>query len=155
MADQYTIPVTRRNSPRGTDSLEVTPSDLLDATFSRAQGATLVRGMNGWQPATPIVTDLYGTTVTFDLGLSLIHAVTLTATITTLALANVVVGSKFIVLLVQGGSGSYLVTNWFATVKWSGGSAPTLTTATGKTDAFEFLCTASGAYLNLWQTLNM
>jgi len=56
---------------------------------------------------------------------------TLTAS-TTLTLSAHVVGT-YIFELIQGGSGSYTIT-WPASVKWSGGTAPTLTTTVGKTD---------------------
>jgi len=56
---------------------------------------------------------------------------TLTAS-TTLTLSAHVVGT-YIFELIQGGSGSYTIT-WPASVKWSGGTAPTLTATVGKTD---------------------
>lgn len=56
---------------------------------------------------------------------------TLTAS-TTLTLSAHVVGT-YIFELIQGGTGSYTIT-WPASVKWSGGTAPTLTTTVGKTD---------------------
>jgi hypothetical protein len=49
-----------------------------------------------------------------------------------LTLSAHVVGT-YIFELIQGGSGSYTIT-WPASVKWSGGTAPTLTTTVGKTD---------------------
>ena len=47
----------------------------------------------------------------------------------------------FTVVLTQDSSGSRLVTSWFAgfTVRWAGGSAPTLTPTGNKSDAFVFL----------------
>jgi len=56
---------------------------------------------------------------------------TLTAS-TTLTFSNAVVGT-YILEVIQGGSGSYTLT-YPASVKWSGGTAPTLTTTVGKTD---------------------
>ena len=47
--------------------------------------------------------------------------------------------------LLQDGTGSRTVT-WFSTIKWAGGSAPTLTTTASKADVFGFLCTATDAY---------
>jgi len=35
---------------------------------------------------------------------------------------------------------------WFSTIKWAGGSAPTLTTTGSKKDCFVFRCTSSGNY---------
>jgi len=60
---------------------------------------------------------------------------TLTAS-TTLTFSGHVVGT-YIIQVTQGGSGSYTLT-YPASVKWSGGTAPTLTTAVGKTDILTF-----------------
>jgi len=56
---------------------------------------------------------------------------TLTAS-TTLTFSGHVIGT-YIFQITQGGSGSYTIT-WPASVKWSGGTAPTLTTTVGKID---------------------
>jgi len=45
--------------------------------------------------------------------------------------------TTLILKLVQGGSGSYTAT-WPATVKWTGGTAPTLSTAVGAVDIITF-----------------
>lgn len=84
-----------------------------------------------------------GATVTFDLSTSL-HTVTLGGN-RTLALSNETVGQTFVIRLVQDGTGSRTVT-WFTTIKWAGGSAPTLTTTADKTDVFGFICTSAGNY---------
>ena len=55
---------------------------------------------------------------------------------TTLTFASHVVGT-FIIQVTQGGAGSNTLT-YPASVKWSGGTAPTLTTAVGKTDILTF-----------------
>jgi len=55
---------------------------------------------------------------------------------TTLTFASHVVGT-FIIQVTQGGVGSNTLT-YPASVKWSGGTAPTLTTAVGKTDILTF-----------------
>ena len=60
---------------------------------------------------------------------------TLTAS-TTLTFAGHVVGT-YIIQVTQGGIGSYTLT-YPASVKWSGGTAPTLTTAVGKIDILTF-----------------
>jgi len=85
-----------------------------------------------------------GETVTFDLAKGNIHTVTLGGN-RTLALSNPTVGQCFIIRLQQDGTGSRTVT-WFSTIKWPGGSAPTLTTTANKTDTFGFICTASDQY---------
>jgi hypothetical protein len=90
-----------------------------------------------------ITTDSDGATVTFDLSTSL-HQVTLGGN-RTLALSNETVGQTFVIRLIQDGTGSRTVT-WFTTIKWAGGSAPTLTTTAAKTDVFGFICTSAGNY---------
>jgi hypothetical protein len=55
---------------------------------------------------------------------------------TTLTFASHVVGT-YIIQVTQGGTGSYTLT-YPASVKWSGGTAPTLTTTVGKTDILTF-----------------
>ena len=72
-----------------------------------------------------------GGTVNIAYGNGNIADITLTAS-TIFTFSNHVVGT-YILKLTQGGTGSYTVT-WPATVKWSGGTAPTLTTTVGKTD---------------------
>ncbi len=91
-----------------------------------------------------LTTDTDASTVTFDLATSNRHQVVLTAS-RTLALSNPSTGQTFLIRLVQGGSGSNTVT-WFTTIKWPGGTPPTLTTTNGKTDVFAFLCTGSNTY---------
>lgn len=90
-----------------------------------------------------LTSDTDAATITFDLSTSL-HTVTL-GNNRTLALSNETVGQTFVIRLVQDGTGSRTVT-WFTTIKWAGGSAPTLTTTADKTDVFGFICTSAGNY---------
>lgn len=88
--------------------------------------------------------DSDGATVTFDMTSSNVHTVTLAGN-RTLAVSNVSVGQPFIIRLVQDATGSRTVT-WFSTIKWPGGSAPTLTTTASRVDTFGFICTSSNNY---------
>lgn len=101
---------------------------------------------------TTVTTDTDGATVTFDLSVSLTHLVVLGGN-RTLAISNPQAGGKFDVLLKQDATGSRTVT-WWSGISWGGGSAPTLTTTANKTDSFGFLCTGSGAYIDLYSKLN-
>jgi hypothetical protein len=85
-----------------------------------------------------------GATVTFDLSAANIQTVTLAGN-RTLALSNVSTNQSFIIRLVQDGAGSRTV-SWFSTIKWAGGTAPTLTTTASKIDVFGFICTSTGNY---------
>jgi len=89
-------------------------------------------------------TESDGATVTFDLDEADTHTVTLGGN-RTLALSNADVGQRFVIRLVQDGTGTRTVT-WFSTIKWPGGLVPTLTTTGGKTDVFGFICTSAGNY---------
>lgn len=72
-----------------------------------------------------------------DVPYGTVCVVTLTAN-AVLTFPKAVTGKSFYLALVQGGAGSFTVT-WPANVKFSGGTAPTLTLTAGKTDLVEFL----------------
>lgn len=130
-----------------------TSGDVLvaDGTGSSAWGSTLagVKTFSGavtFSAATKsaVKADTDGATITFDLDVANIHTVTLGGN-RTLAISNEDAGQVFILRLLQDGTGSRTVT-WFSTIKWAGGSAPTLTTTAGKADVFGFLVTGTDAY---------
>lgn len=77
---------------------------------------------------------------------------TLTANATVAIMGKHVVGRHIYVRVRQDATGSRTVT-WPASVRWSGGTAPTLTTTAGKTDVFEFLDTGT-YYLGKTYALN-
>jgi len=85
-----------------------------------------------------------GETVTFDLAKGGLQEVTLGGN-RTLAVSNVSVGQCFVIDLIQDGTGSRTVT-WFTTIKWTDGTAPTLTTTANKRDSFGFICKSAGNY---------
>jgi hypothetical protein len=93
----------------------------------------------------PYVTKLNALASTgFDLGVSNIFTTTLSTATTTFTISNPAV-SAFVVRIGQDGTGGRRVV-FFDTIKWAGGTAPTLTSTASKTDVFGFLCTASGFY---------
>lgn len=96
--------------------------------------------------------DTDGATITFDLSVSNKHTVTLGGN-RTLAVANDFDGQVFKVELTQDATGSRTVT-WWAGIRWSGGSAPTLTTTANKTDVFSFERKSSGVYFGYLVGLN-
>ena len=89
-------------------------------------------------------TDTDGTTITFDMSASNVHTVTLGGN-RTLAVSNTSTGQAFIIRLIQDGTGNRTVT-WFSTIKWAGGSVPTLTTTANKIDVLGFITTGSNTY---------
>jgi hypothetical protein len=70
--------------------------------------------------------------------LETINNITLTANCT-LTFPTAVAGKSFLLGLLQDATGSRTVT-WPGTVKWAGGTAPTLTTTASKLDMFSFVC---------------
>lgn len=144
-----TTPVISTISNTGTVTLPTATDTLVGrATTDTLTNKTLT------SPAinTPTITgqtntvtaDSDGATITFSLAAGPIHTVTLGGN-RTLALSNSATGKVFVLRLLQDGTGSRTVT-WFSTIKWAGGSAPTLTTTASKADAFGFICTGSNTY---------
>lgn len=97
-------------------------------------------------PRRGITSDTDASTITFDLRVSPKHKVTLGGNRTlALTAGSFYVGQVFALKLTQDGTGSRTVT-WFSSIKWAGGSAPTLTTTAGHSDWLGFICTdASGS----------
>ncbi len=86
-----------------------------------------------------------GGTATIDLTKGNLNFITMPAGNITIALSGGVTGQCFVVRIAQDSGGSRTVT-WFTTIKWAGGSAPTLTTTANKADEFGFITTGSGTY---------
>lgn len=128
-------------------STPTTPASGHTKTFMNTNGSLEILDSAGNKNVigeVGIETATDGATVTFDISKGRKQTVTLGGN-RTLALSNVNVGDVFMLDLVQDGTGSRTVT-WFSTIKWAGGSAPTLTTTADKTDTFGFICTSSGNY---------
>lgn len=73
------------------------------------------------------------------------HRITMPAGNIAIALQNDRGAQKFIVSITQDGVGSRTVT-WFSTIRWAGGSEPTLTTTASKRDTFAFVRTGDATY---------
>lgn len=73
------------------------------------------------------------------------HYITMPAGNITIALSGETTGQCFLIAITQDGGGSRTVT-WFSTIRWAGGSAPTLTTTGSKRDVFGFIVTGSATY---------
>lgn len=83
-------------------------------------------------------------TSTCDLSLGNIFTLTMPANTQTLAISNATAGQCFIVNVNNVTSQGALT--WFTTIRWAGGSAPTLTGINGKRDSFGFIVTGAGTY---------
>lgn len=101
--------------------------------------------MDATNPSAQTYTPSAAGTATLDLSLANEHRITMPAGNITIALSNDTNAQKFIVSITQDSSGSRTVT-WFTTIKWAGGTPPTLTTTANKRDTFGFIRTGSGTY---------
>ena len=132
----------------GTSTL--TGNTTVTGTLTQTGAATLastlaVTGKSTFAATVQTVTTATdGATVTFDVTKGNIHAVTLGGN-RTLAISGETTGQCFIIELTQDATGSRTVT-WFSTIKWAGGSAPTLTTTATKRDTFGFRVTGTDTY---------
>ena len=82
------------------------------------------------------------TTITIDMALSCHHSVTLAHNATFAAPSNQAIGQSGSIIITQDGTGSR--TGQFATAfKFTGGSAPTLSTAAGSVDRIDYLVVSS------------
>lgn len=84
--------------------------------------------------------------LTLDLTAGNAFEVSLTGNVTTLTISNPPTSGtlgKFVLILTQDATGSRTVT-WPASVKWEGGTAPTLTTTASRSDILVFITTDAG-----------
>ena len=102
---------------------------------------TVNASVQGTQTYTPAAAG----TATLDLSLANVNLITMPAGNITIALSSGSTGQAFTVHITQDGVGSRTVT-WFATIRWAGGSAPTLTTTLDKRDVFGFIVTGANTY---------
>lgn len=82
------------------------------------------------------------TAITINLANGTVQILTLTGS-PTITMPAVVSGKSFVVYL-KTGAGSYTVT--WSTVKWPGGTAPTITSAASKMDIYSFYCDGTNWY---------
>lgn len=101
--------------------------------------------INGSTQGIATYTPASGATATLDLAISNIHSITMPAGNAVLAVSNAVAGKLFVVEVIQDGSGNRTVT-WFSTIKWAGGTAPTLTATGNKKDVFIFRTTGVNTF---------
>jgi hypothetical protein len=123
-----------KTAPSGT---VVGTSDTQTLTNKTVEAGTFT---NGYTEET--VTANTSTAYTVDLANGSVQILTLTGNCT-FTFPTAVAGKSFIMILKQDGTGSRTVT-WPASVKWPGGTAPTITATASKTDKFVF--TADGTY---------
>jgi hypothetical protein len=104
----------------GTEKLRVN-GEILSTKYTQTQPAAIAAAA----------------TTSIDLSTGNVFQINLAATITTLTITNATVG-KYYFQFTQDATGSRTIA-WPANFKWSGGTAPTLTTTPNKTDYIECL----------------
>ena len=125
---------------------DVVASRNMTASMIGAIGASKSIGVStGSYQTAQAYTPAGAATATLDLSKGNHHSITMPAGNITIALSNGTVGQKFIVEITQDAVGSRTVT-WFTTIKWAGGSAPTLTTTASKRDTFGFIQSGAATY---------
>lgn len=108
-------------------------------------GSFPVGNLQGYYKQIVTYTPAAAGTVSLDLSATNMNFITMPAGNVTIALTGQRTGQCFIVRILQDSSGSRTVT-WFTTIKWAGGTPPTLTTTANKADMFGFVITATGTY---------
>jgi hypothetical protein len=83
------------------------------------------------------------TAITLDLANGTVQIITLTGN-ATVTMPTATAGKSFILLLKQDGTGSRTVT--WSTVKWAGGTAPTITGTASRQDIFSFFAADGNWY---------
>ena len=101
--------------------------------------------MNATNPTAQTYTPADAGTATLDCSLANQHDITMPAGNITIALSNITLNQCIMVSITQDGTGSRTVT-WFSTIRWAGGSAPTLTTTASKRDVVGFRRTGTNTY---------
>jgi hypothetical protein len=156
----------------GTDNVKyVTALAIEDSNLARAAdlpvkatGAETNVGTNDAKFLTPLASMTSKTTVTayapagagtttLDLSLGNIFTLTMPAATQTLAISNATVGQCFILEITNVTSQGVLT--WFSTIKFAGGSAPTLTGTNTKIDALGFRVVSAGNYFGYIIGLNL
>lgn len=87
-------------------------------------------------------------TVALDCSVNNMHIVSGNAsgTAITFTITGATNSQCFVVSILQGGTTVSTITAWFATVRWAGGVAPTLTATLNKRDTFGFIRTGTDTY---------
>ena len=111
------------------------PGDILIFQYNGTKWVTVSAGVSSTDY---VVTITDGATVTLDQSAGANHAVTLGGN-RTLAVTNPTVGKSVMLRAIQDATGSRTIT-YPASIKWPGGTAPTLTTTATQSDWIGFKC---------------
>jgi len=117
----------------------VTASSTTTLTNKTVEAGTFTNGYTE-----EVATANTGTAYTIDLANGSVQILTLTGNVT-FTFPTATAGKSFIMLLKQDGTGSRTVT-WAASVKWPGGTAPTITATASKLDKYVFTADGTNWY---------
>lgn len=131
-------------------------SPTVTATIARGLVQGQDRLTNDAYPMTAAVTSVNSSTaVTLtDPAVTPIQIVTLNGVTPAITMPTARAGQRLTLVLTQDGTGSRIPT-YVGTVKWIGGSAPTLTTTAAHTDILQFVSTVAGTWQHLTTSLNV
>jgi len=133
--------LTNKNISSATNTLPTAVVTLTGTQTLTNKTITPIKLVNTVVSSTPEA----AATDTLDLSTGNIFNITMPEGNITIAVSNETVGQCFLIEITQDSTGSREVT-WFSTIKWAGGSAPTLTTTGSKRDTFGFRVTGTDTY---------
>lgn len=93
----------------------------------------------------PTITLTDGATINWDMNNGSVAKVTLGGARTMAAPTNLKDGGTYLLRIIQDGTGSRTIT-WNSVFKWSGGTAPTLSTGAGAIDIISFTSDGTNLY---------
>lgn len=130
------------NAAAAANASNLTSGTVADARLPEAMGSKKITGLRE-VAATPAIS---GGTLTIDCSAGNFFAVNMTANITALNFTNVpAAGEGYVLVLEFTATGTARTIAWPASVKWPGGTAPTLTATNGKTDTIVLYTRDGGA----------
>lgn len=114
------------------------------AVFSSTVTIAGMTAIGPYFQAPQVYSPASGATVTIDLSAGNEHRIHPVSNFG-MVVSNETNGQKFLVSILQDGTGSRTAT-WFETIRWAGGTAPTLTTTASKRDTLGFIVTGTDTY---------
>lgn len=154
---QDAVVVAGRAGGTSSYAVTVTPTTLsANRTLTLPDASTTVVGTDTSQTLTnktltnPTITNYVettytansGTAITLDLANGTVQVITLTGT-ATITMPTATAGKSFLLML-KTGTGGYTVT--WSTVKWPGGTAPTITSTASRQDIYSFFADGTNWY---------
>lgn len=135
-----TATLTNKDLTSGTNSF---PTSLVTLTGSQTLTNKTLTNPTVTNYTETAYTANSSTAITLDLTNGTVQIITLTGN-ATITMPTAAAGKSFILFLKQDGTGSRTVT--WSTVKWPGGTAPTITSTASKQDIYSFFSDGTNWY---------